>query len=130
MSERIATDPIVNPETEEFWQAANESRFLLRWCASCDAPHWYPRALCPFCDSTETEWRPSSGRGEIYSFSILRRGPGSPFCTAYVTLEEGISMMTSIVDSDLEALRIGQAVELAWKPSAGGQLLPMFRVPS
>lgn len=128
MSDRMPPAPITNPETEAFWQAATDGRFLVRWCTSCEQPHWYPRALCPFCDSDETEWREGSGKGRIYSFSILRRGLGSPFCTAYVTLEEGVSMMTNIVESDLDTIRIGQPVDLVFRPSEGGQALPMFRV--
>lgn len=125
MTERLPSAPITNPETRLFWEAAEEGRFLVRWCRACETPHWYPRALCPFCFSDQTEFRPSSGRGTIYSYSVLRRTP-QPYCIAYVTLDEGVTMMTDIVDCDFDAVRIGQAVELVFKPSDGGPPLPMF----
>ena len=49
-----------------------------------------------------------------------------PYAIAYVTLEEGVSMMTNIVDCDLDALRIGQPVRVVFKATEGGPPVPMF----
>jgi len=49
-----------------------------------------------------------------------------PYAIAYVTLQEGVSMMTNIVDCDLDKIRIEQAVRLVFKPSDGGPPVPMF----
>jgi uncharacterized OB-fold protein len=68
----------------------------------------------------------ASGRGTVYSYSVMRRVP-IPYALAYVTLAEGVSMMTNIVDGDLDAIRIGQPVTVAFKPSDGGPPVPMFR---
>lgn len=127
MNPRVPPSPITGPETAEFWHAANRGEFLVRWCRSCETPHWYPRVICPFCASSDTEWRQGSGRGSIYSFSILRRGPDAPFCTAYVTLDEGVTMMTNILAEDLDTVRIGQPVRVEFVGSQDGQRLPMFR---
>ena len=59
------------------------------------------------------------------TYSVMRRAP-VPYAIAYVTLEEGVSMMTNIVDCDLDQIRIGQAVRLVFKPSDGGPPVPMF----
>jgi len=55
----------------------------------------------------------------------MRRVP-APYALAYVTLEEGVTMMTNIVDCDLDAIRIGQAVRVVFKPTEGGPPVPMF----
>jgi uncharacterized OB-fold protein len=55
----------------------------------------------------------------------MRRVP-VPYALAYVTLDEGVTMMTNIVDCDLDAIRIGQRVRLVFKPSEGGPSVPMF----
>ena len=65
------------------------------------------------------------GKATIYTYSVMRRAP-VPYCIAYVTLAEGPTMMTNIVDCDLDAVRIGQAVKLVFKPSDGGPPVPMF----
>jgi uncharacterized protein len=126
MAERTIPDPNPNPETAAFWEAANEGRFLIKSCGDCGKPHWYPRAVCPHCFSANTTWRPASGRGTIYSYSVTRR-IAAPYAIAYVTLEEGPTMMTNIVDCDLDGLAIGRKVELVFKSSQGGQAVPMFR---
>ena len=122
---RTIPPPEATPETRPFWEAAAQGRLLLKRCTACSQAHYYPRAICPFCFSTATEWRPASGRGIIYSYSIMRRVP-APYAIAYVTLEEGVTMMTNIVDCDLEAIRIGQPVKVAFRPTEGGPPVPMF----
>ena len=114
-----------NPESLPFWTAAAEGRFIVRKCSSCQKVHWYPRAICPFCFSDRVDWVPASGRGKIYSFSVMRRAP-EPYAIAYVTLEDGPTMLTNIVDCDFDALKIGQEVKIIFKPSEGGFPVPMF----
>ena len=117
--------PPVNPENKPFFDAAQNGKLLVKRCTACGERHHYPRAICPFCGSDKTEWQDASGRGTIYSWSVLRRVP-APFALAYVTLDEGPTIMTNIVDCDLDAIRIGQAVRLVFKPSDGGPPVPMF----
>jgi uncharacterized OB-fold protein len=124
--ERKIPAPEANPETKPFWDAAAEGRLLIKKCVPCGQVHFYPRAICPFCGSDKTEWVTASGRGTVYSYSVMRRVP-IPYALAYVTLAEGVSMMTNIVDGDLDAIRIGQPVMVAFKPSEGGPPVPMFR---
>ena len=118
--------PPSNPENQPFWDAAAAGRLLIKRCVACGQAHHYPRAICPLCGSDRTDWQEASGRGTIYSYSVMRRVP-EPYAIAYVTLEEGITMMTNVVDCDLDQIRIGQAVRVAWKPTEGGPPVPMFR---
>ena len=123
--DRPITAPRPNPETVDYWAAAREGRLLIKRCQACGEVHYYPRAHCPFCFSDRTEWLPCSGRGTIYSFSVMRRA-AVPYALAYVTLDEGPTMLTNIVDCDFDALQIGQRVRLVFKPSEDGQPVPMF----
>jgi len=123
--ERELVAPEPNPETQAFWDAAKEGKLLIKHCRACGELHYYPRAICPFCFSDQTEWRESKGRGTIYSYSVMRRAP-VPYAIAYVTLEEGPTMMTNLVDCDFDRLRIGQSVKLVFKPTQGGPPVPMF----
>ena len=84
---RKITPPAVNPETKPFWDAAREGRFLVPFCAACGKAHWYPRAICPFCAGDKVEWREASGKGTIYTFSVMRRVK-EPYAIAHVTLAE------------------------------------------
>jgi len=128
MTERILPEPTPTPETIAFWDAAKKGMFLIRRCKECGKAHWYPRSICPFCWSDDTEWVEGSGKGTIYSYSIMRRA-APPYVMAYVQLAEGPRMMTNIVDMAFEDIAIGQAVEVTFRQSEGGFSIPMFSSP-
>ena len=124
--ERKIADPAMNVGDEPYFEAAAQGRLVVKKCAACGAIHHYPRTLCPFCFSDKVSWLQAKGSGTIYSYSVMRRGAPIPYCIAYVTLDEGVTMMTNIVDCDLDQVRIGQAVKVVFKKSAGGVSVPMF----
>ena len=126
MSERTYTDPAINLETEPYWAAAKDGKLMLKRCNACGEPHFYPRSLCPHCGSSDVDWLESTGKGTIYSYSVMRRAK-IPYAIAYVTLDEGVTMLTNIVEADFDALGIGQAVQVAFRETEGGQALPVFR---
>ena len=123
---RKITPPAVNPETKPFWDAAREGRFLVPFCAACGKAHWYPRAICPFCAADKVEWREASGKGTIYTFSVMRRVK-EPYAIAHVTLAEGPTMLTNIVNCDFDKLHIGQPVAVVFQETEGGPPVPMFK---
>ena len=123
--ERKIPSPTPTPGTEPYWEGAAQGRLMLRGCRSCGRVHHYPRGLCPYCFSDQLDWREASGKGTIYTYSVMRRVP-APYVIAYVALEEGVSMMTNIVDCDFDAVRIDQKVKVVFKPSENGQPVPMF----
>ena len=126
-AERSYPDPTTNLETERYWAAARDGQLLVKICNVCGEAHYYPREICPHCGSTDTEWREASGKGVIYSYSVMRRAE-IPYVIAYVTLDEGVTMMTNIVDADFDAIAIGKAVEVTFRETEGGMALPVFRL--
>jgi uncharacterized protein len=108
-----------------FWEAAQQGRLLLKRCSDCGSVHFYPRDICPTCLSGETEWIEASGEATIYSYSTMGRGEAA-YTLAYVTLDEGVTMMTNLVDCDPRDLAVGHRVKVVFKPSDGGYPVPMF----
>ncbi|GAP38106.1 OB-fold domain-containing protein [Piscinibacter sakaiensis] len=123
--DRPLAPPVIDAETGPYFAAAKQGILKLRRCTACRKPHFYPRSLCPFCFA-DTEWVDASGLGEIYSVSVTRRAGPIPYAIAYVRLDEGVTMLTNIVDCDLDALRIGQRVKVCFKPTEGDGAMPMF----
>jgi len=123
--ERKYPAPESSPETQAFWDAAKDGKLLLGYCRGTGDYYYYPRALSPFTLSDDTEMREARGTGTIYSFSVMRRGPNTPYVLAYVTLDEGPAVLTNIVDADADALSIGQKVKLRWLETEGAPL-PAF----
>jgi len=72
------------------------------------------------------EWRAGSGKGTIYTFSPMRRVE-EPYVIAHVTLAEGPTMLTNIVDCDTDKLAIGQSVTIVFQETENGPPVPMFR---
>src|SRR4051794_13063298 len=113
MSAKIPS-PAATTETAAFWSKANDGVLSVPQCASCGKFHWYPRANCPFCSSNKVELKPAKGFGTIYSFSVSRRGKDDSYVIAYVTLDEGVTMLSNIINADAKALKIGQKVRVAF----------------
>ena len=116
---------IVTAETRPFFEAAARGVLLLGHCADCGSFHYYPRPFCPHCFSDSVDMREAGGWGTIYSFSVVRNVE-TPYCVAYVALDEGVTLLTNIVRCDIEALGIGQSVRLVTDPDAGDVALPLF----
>ncbi|PCI45963.1 MAG: DNA-binding protein [Moraxellaceae bacterium] len=127
MSEKKFKIPVpeINEETQHFWDATAEGKLLIKKCADCNEYHYYPRTICPFCMSDNTEWIQSTGKGTVYTYSVMRRSPVQ-YCIAYVTLEEGITMMTNLIDIDLDEIKIGMDVQVAFVDTGEGCALPYF----
>lgn len=115
----------VNVENRPYWEAAGRGKLVVRKCNSCGKVHHYPRTICPHCHSSDTAFVEASGRGEIYSYSVTRQA-NPPYVIAYVTLEEGVTMLTNIVDCDPEGLRIGQKVKVRFLDAGEELALPVF----
>ncbi|HVR48606.1 MAG TPA: OB-fold domain-containing protein [Pseudorhodoferax sp.] len=118
--------PILSPESQGFWAAAREGRFMLGHCQACEKVFWYPRALCPHCFSASTGLKAAAGGGTVYSYSVMRRVK-IPYALAYVTLDEGVTVLTNLVAADLDRIRVGMPVELAFVPAEDGAAVPVFR---
>jgi uncharacterized OB-fold protein len=117
--------PRVLPESQPYWTAADEGRLMVKKCRACGELHHYPRDICPFCLSADTEWLQATGTGTVYSFSTMGKGE-TAYTLAFVTLDEGVTLMTNLVDCDPGRLAIGQKVRVSFKPSEGGHAVPMF----
>lgn len=130
MSETLnyRSDPyaLAYPETESFWDAAENDNFLLKTCGDCGKAHWYPRIICPLCGSDNTSWKSASGRGTVYSYSEMQRTE-TPYVLAYVQLEEGPIMMTNLIDYDPATLKIGTPVQVLFQRTPDGRKMPVFK---
>ena len=126
-------EPAVNPETAPFWAAAAEHRLTLPRCDACGEVYWYPRGICPRCHSLDTSWADASGRGTVYSFTVMRKPAGDyagadPYVLAFVELAEGPRIMTNVVPAGDPRLAVGASVEVVFDDTEGGTALPRFEL--
>jgi hypothetical protein len=115
-----------------FWDATRSQRLILQWCRACARPVHYPRELCPRCLGDDLEWREASGRGAVYACSVMHQAGNPmmqeevPYPVALVELDEGVRMMTNIVGTAPDDVRIGMRVAVTWEPLTDGRNLPLF----
>ena len=126
--DRKIAAPLLNEGDASYFEAATNGKLMVKYCNDCKQYHHYPRTLCPFCFSDKTEWKEAKGTGTVYSFSITRAAGPVPYAIAYVTLDEGPSMMTNIVECDLDTIKCGQKVTVTFKPTDDPKIaIPMFK---
>ncbi len=124
--------PSVEDETRPYWEAARAGRLLVKKCNSCGEVHHYPRPFCPSCWSEDVVWLEVSGRGTIYTYSIVFRNDLAPFdewgtyVPAIVELDEGPRLMTNIVDTPIDTLRVGTPVEVRYRDLNDEWAAPVF----
>jgi Predicted nucleic-acid-binding protein containing a Zn-ribbon len=129
MSERPL--PAIDDESRPYWEAAREHRFVLQRCGACGKHVFYARALCPHCHAAELEWVEASGRGTIHSYTVARRPAGPafadrvPYVCVLVDLEEGPRMLSNLIVDDVDSVRVGQPVRVAFE-DVGEVTLPVF----
>jgi uncharacterized protein len=125
--------PPASDLTQPYWDAARRRELVIQRCDSCD--HWLfpPRAHCPVCGSDRLVWRPVSGRGSVYSFTVAHRPPHPvfaeqcPLTIAIVELEEGPRMLTNITGCEPGQVEVGMKVAVAFESIDDSDiLLPVF----
>jgi uncharacterized protein len=127
--------PNADYETQEFWDGCRAGKFLLKHCNACGRDHFYPRPFCPTCWSDDVSWQEASGRGTLYTYSVVPVNDLPPFnervpyVAAIVELDEGPRVMTNVEGVPHDALRIGMELVVDYKPISDDVTIPIFRPP-
>ncbi|GAB1577790.1 Zn-ribbon domain-containing OB-fold protein [Bordetella petrii] len=97
---------------QRYRTALAQGEFLIQRCAACARAVFYPRMICPHCGAPELDWEAPSGRGTVYSTTVVRRKAeaGGDYNVALVDLEEGVRMMSRVEGMAPDAVRIGMPV--------------------
>jgi len=132
MSDREYDKPLPepSPDTAPYWDGLRQGKLMLQSCDDCKRFRHYPRPVCPYCHSMNVAWRPSSGRGNVHSWTIAHHAfhPGFkrdlPYALATVDLEEGVRINVQF-RGDPALLRIGLPVKVAFEIAAPELTLPV-----
>jgi uncharacterized OB-fold protein len=87
--------------------------------------------MCPHCHSVEFQAAELSGRGALYSYAVLHhpRHPAFdyPVLAALVDLDEGVRLVSNLVDVDPSDIKIGMRLEVTFAATVGDRSVPVFR---
>jgi len=132
MSEYSKPLPEVTPDNQPFWDACKRHELSLQRCHDCGHLR-LPSPICPQCLSMESGWVAASGRGKVFTWTVIhqRYHPGFagelPYNVSIVELDEGPRLLTNIVGCSNEDLRIGMDVEAVFEDVTEEMTLPKFR---
>ena len=121
-------DPLDLP----FWEACRENKFLLHRCDVCGRYYW-PASLCTEHGGQSMQWVPASGRGTLYTYTVLHHAytPAMkdkvPYVVGVIKLDEGPFFHSNVIDCPLEAISIGMPLEMTMTQHESGLTMPVFR---
>ncbi len=124
--------PQATPETKPYWDGLKEGKLMIQRNKQTGKAYFPPRPFDPADPFAEVEWFEASGKGKLLSYVISHRAmPGyeTPFAIAVVELDEGVKMMTNIIDCPQtpEALQLDMPLELAPHKVNDEVTLPLWR---
>jgi len=131
-AEHPRPDP-ANPDDARFWSALGDGELLLQQCEDCGAFRHPPRPACAVCGATASRWARAAGRGEVWSYTVIHRptlpafADRTPYGAVVVRLDEGVFMVSNLVDCPVDELAVGTRVEFALTRVADDLVLPLFR---
>lgn len=139
MTEKIVRFPRPIPEydAQEFWEGCNRGELVMQCCKECRRFRWLPRPMCPHCNSLEREWVRVSGRGKVYTWTVVTHPvhpaavDRAPYNVVQVQLEEqpDLLMVSNLVGVRNEDIRFDMPVEVVFEDLEPGVKLPKFQPP-
>jgi uncharacterized protein len=122
--------------TEPFWLATREHRLTIPKCTNCGTFRFPPGPFCHVCRHQEVDQAQISGAGTVYTFTVVRHAvvpslsDSVPYVIAVIEFDDapGVRMIANIVESDVDTVRIGSRVEVAWDDIDHEVTVPRFRL--
>lgn len=123
--------PEVDDVNRLYFEGTADGELRIRRCESCGARFRFAYAWCPECWSQDLAFNVASGRGKVETFSIIHQAPYEafedrlPYVIALIELDEGVRMMSNIVNCPPDEVHIGMSVSVVFE-QRGPVALPMF----
>ena len=133
MTEYTKPLPVMEGLVREFYGRCQKEDLHFQKCTSCDAFRHVPREMCPECNSFEWQWVRSTGRGTVYTWVVVNRAlhpafsRDAPYADVVVEMEEGVRLLSTVVDCPPDELEIGMPVEVTYDAVTEDITLPRFK---
>ena len=125
--------PAMSGLTKEFYDWCKRGELRFQRCTACRAWRHVPRELCAECESWLWEWAASSGRGRVFTWTVVARAMhpafqhDTPYAVAVIELEEGVRIVSEVIDYPPDGLEIDMPVAVRFQDVTPEVTLPMFR---
>lgn len=117
----------------DFYAYCRKHELRFQRCSACGRWRHVPRDMCAACGSFDWEWARSSGKGTLFSWTTTMQpmmpqfADLVPYSPVVVELEEGVRMLSWLVDTDADDFTLGLPVEVVFDDVTPDVTLPKFR---
>ncbi len=124
--------PQPSPVSKPYWEKASQEELWIQKCEDCSAHTFYPRVACPHCWGENLKWVKASGKGKIYTYTVVHRtdldafADKVPYIYAIVELEEGPRMSANIINCPVDEVHTGMPVQVVFEELGSDMKLPQF----
>jgi|SRR5690625_1581414 len=124
---------IIDSDTRPFWKGTLEEKLIIQHCYHCNQYQFYPRVICRNC-MEDVDWVQVSGEGTIYSFTIIEKAfnkyfsEKTPYIVALIDLKEGPRIMSNIINTDINQVKIDLPVKAVFNEKYGEYKLLQFQM--
>lgn len=122
--------PLVHKMNELFYEGCAKGEPRIRLCTESRARFHFISEWCPYCYSQKLSCEKSRGRGKVSHFTICYTSPYpefdqfTPYILALIELDEGVRMMSNVLDSSTERIRVGLRVKVRFETRGPGRTGP------
>jgi hypothetical protein len=92
-----------------FWDGCARGELLFQRCRHCAAALFVPSLVCRQCTGRDLVWERSTGRGVLYSWSVVWRPQAPAYTVPYapiiVELDEGFHLLSNLVGCDTDDIK-------------------------
>ena len=130
--------PVPDEVSAPFWEAARERKLVMQRCSACGYYNHPPRRFCDACLSQNLGFVPVSGKGKIYTYTIMHQRDvagfenDAPYINIVVELDEQpmLLMVSDLPLNERDRARIGASVEVSFEERSDGPMIPRFIIKS
>ncbi|MCZ7889686.1 MULTISPECIES: Zn-ribbon domain-containing OB-fold protein [Agrobacterium] len=132
MIDMTSVHPVHNAVSKQWFDAAQHNTLLVQRDPATGTLQMYPRARVVGHPEREPEWIEASGRGTLYSFTVVHRSiheefaSMTPFVIALVDLKEGVRLTSWVIDTPLENIRCDMPLKVVFREIHPGVKMPCF----
>lgn len=121
--------------TAPFWDACRRRELRLQRCSDCGVFRQPPSPGCPHCGSARFDWPLLSGRGTVFSYTIVHHAAVPPLAgevpynVVVVELDgaPGARLISNVLDAGPADVVVGMPVAVVWDEVRPDVVLPRFR---
>jgi uncharacterized protein len=116
-----------------FFEACRDHRLVAQKCTATGKLFFPPAPVSPYTRDQNWSWADLSGKGKIASFVVMHQKyfPGFadelPYPVIEVELEEGVKLISNIVELGDQEIFVGMAVEVVFNKATDEFTIPLFK---